>query len=241
LGKKTAEVYVVELTEPFSAEDDRAMRTYYDQRASEYDDWYLLVGRYARRTGHARWNSDLQVLAERVRAFGTGRLLEIACGTGWWTRELAPHSRVSAIDFAPAMLHVARERLRSLSLGGDFVRADAYLLPFAEASFDSCFAGCWMSHVPNARLPELLDGIRRVLKKGGLMMVIDTGVPTNEPGRPVPGSEYYNPRILNDGSRHRVLKIDHTPESLSAALAPLGQIRQAWKVGGFVGVIVECC
>lgn len=240
MGKSPAEVYVVELTEPFSDQDDRAMRTYYDQRASEYDDWYLLVGRYAQQKGQARWKADLRVLAERVRAFGAGRVLEIASGTGWWTRELAPHARVTAVDFAPAMLNVARERLRSMSLRADFIRADAYALPFRADSFDSCFAGCWMSHVPNARLPELLDGIRRVLKRGGPMMVIDTGVPSSEPGRPVPGSEYYNPRVLKDGSRHRVLKIDHTPQSLSAALAALGPIRQAWKVGGFVGAIVEC-
>jgi len=239
LGRKPAEVHVVELTVPFSEQDDRAMRTYYDQRASEYDDWYLLVGRYARRQGDARWKADLRVLAERVRAFGSGRLLEIACGTGWWTRELAVHGRVTAVDFAPAMLNVARERLRSMSLGADFVRADAYRLPFRANSFDSAFAGCWMSHVPNARLPELFDGIRRVLKKGTPMMVIDTGVPSSEPGRPAPGTEYYNPRILNDGSRHRVLKIDHTPQSLSAALAPLGRVQQAWKVGGFVGATVE--
>jgi hypothetical protein len=32
-----------------------------------------------------------------------------------------------------------------------------------------------MSHVPYARLPELLGGIRRAVKQGGLVMVIDTG------------------------------------------------------------------
>jgi len=239
LDQKPAEPHVVHLTQPFSQQDDRAMRTYYDQRASEYDDWYLLVGRYARRADHAQWKADLRVLAERARAFGIGQLLEIACGTGWWTREFAPHTRVTAVDFAPAMLNVARERQRSMSLGADFVRADAYHLPFRADSFDSCFAGCWMSHVPNARLSELLDGVRRVLKKGAPMMVIDTGVPSNEPGRPAPGTEYYNPRILNDGSRHRVLKIDHTPQTLAAALTPVGPVQQAWQVGGFVGAIAE--
>ena len=99
--------------------------------------------------------------------------------------------------------------------------------------------GCFMSHVPHARLPELIDGIRRALKSGGLVMAIDTG-PGSEESRRRAGTEYYNPRTLKDGSRYeRVLKIDHTPETLANALAPLGRTVESWSIGSFVGVILR--
>jgi len=242
VSAKPFDPHHIELIGPFSEADDRAMRAYYDRRASEYDDWYLgrgLYAEYARREGRAQWNASLRELAERVEAFGTGRLLEIACGTGWWSRYLARRARVTATDFSARMLSLTRDRLRADSLKADRVRADAYALPFCADSFDACFMGCFMSHVPYAHLPELLEGIRRVLKSDGVVMAIDTG-PHSEDARSRAGTEYYNPRVLNDGSRYeRVLKIDHTPETLSKALAPLGHNIEAWSTGSFVGAIVK--
>jgi hypothetical protein len=61
----------------------------------------------------------------------------------------------------------------------------------------------------------------------------------SDDSRRVAGTEYYNPRMLNDGSRHeRILKIDHTPETLANALAPLGRVVEAWSTGSFVAAIV---
>jgi demethylmenaquinone methyltransferase/2-methoxy-6-polyprenyl-1,4-benzoquinol methylase len=232
----------IELTAPFLGEDDLAMRAYYDRRASEYDDWYLGTGLYAplaEREGREEWDAALRELAQRIEAFGSGNILEIACGTGWWSRYLARRARVTAIDFSPRMLNLTRERLRADSLRVDLVRGDAYVLPFRAESFDAGFMGCWMSHVPYARIAELISGVRRVLRSGARLMAIDTG-PITEESRRLAGTEYYNPRVLNDGSRHeRVLKIDHTPETLAHALAPLGRVLQAWSTGSFVGVIVQ--
>ena len=238
-SSKPANPYVIELTSPFTDDDDRAMRAYYDQRAAEYDEWYLRRGLFAMREDRERWDAELRALAERVRGFGAGRLLEIACGTGWWTRHLACRARVVALDYSAAMLGVTRERLRAAGLAARLIRADAYALPLPPNSFDSCFIGCWMSHVPYVRLPDFLAGVRKVLTRSAAVMVIDTAPPPGE-NRPEPGAEYYNPRKLNDGSHHRVLKIDHNTATLASALAPLGRVVETWNTGRhFVGAVIE--
>jgi demethylmenaquinone methyltransferase/2-methoxy-6-polyprenyl-1,4-benzoquinol methylase len=221
----------------FTPQDDAAMRAYYDQRAGEYDEWYRREGRFAGRPQAARWHAEVAQLRERVRSFGHGRLLEIAAGTGWWTQHLARRARVIAVDYAPAMLAQLGARLRAEGLQAGRVRADAYRLPFAARSFDCGFFAFWLSHVPFARLPEFVGELRRVLRPGSEVMVLDSA-PT-EAGQ-IPGAEFLHERILNDNTRHAVLKILHTPATMAEALAPLGDTRDAWSTGTFfTGAVVR--
>src|SRR5262245_45261101 len=141
------------MTDILTPTRDAAMRDYYDQRAAEYDQWYLREGRFANRPKPAHWHAEVAQLRERVAAFGGGRLLEIAAGTGWWTQHLARRAEVTALDYAPAMLAQACARLRAQGLRAALVRGDAYQLPFGAARFDYCFFGFWLSHVPYTRLP----------------------------------------------------------------------------------------
>lgn len=206
------------------------MRAYYDQRATEYDQWYRREGRFAERPDADRWHAEVALLRERVAGFGRGRLIEIAAGTGWWTQHLARRAAVVAVDYAPAMLAQVKARLSAQGQQVARVRADAYALPFGSGSFDSCFFGFWLSHVPYGRLPAFLGELRRVMRPGGHVMVVDSA-PT-EPEQQ-PGVEYLHERVLNDGSCHEVLKILHTPETIAAALAPLGALKEAWSTGTF--------
>jgi demethylmenaquinone methyltransferase/2-methoxy-6-polyprenyl-1,4-benzoquinol methylase len=213
------------------------MRDYYNQRAGEYDQWYLREGRFAGRPQAEQWHAEVAQLRERVQSFGAGRLIEIAAGTGWWTQHLARRADVTVLDYAPAMLAELGARLRAQGLHAARVRGDAYRLPLAAHSFDCGFSGFWLSHVPYDRLAEFLGELRRVIRPGGQMMVADSA-PT-EPDQ-TPGAEYLHERILNDGSRHAVLKILHTPATIAQALAPLGTVREAWSTGTFfTGALVE--
>src|SRR5690242_8622382 len=113
---------------------DAAMRAYYDQRAGEYDQWYLREGRFAERAEAELWHAEVAQLRRRVSGFGHGRLLEIAAGTGWWTQHLARRAAVTALDYAPAMLAQNRSRLRGQGQRCELVRGDAYRLPLAGAA-----------------------------------------------------------------------------------------------------------
>jgi demethylmenaquinone methyltransferase/2-methoxy-6-polyprenyl-1,4-benzoquinol methylase len=223
------------MSEILTLERDTAMRAYYNQRAAEYDQWYRREGRFARRPDAERWHAEVALLRERVAAFGSGRLLEVAAGTGWWTQHLARRAAVTVIDYAPAMLAQLETRLSAQGLHANRLRSDAYRLPLARASFDCCFFGFWLSHVPYARLPQFLEELRRVVRPLGQIMVVDSA-PT-EPDQ-LPGVEFLHERVLNDGSRHAVLKVLHTPETLGDALAPLGALVEAWSTGTFFSAAI---
>lgn len=214
---------------------DAAMREYYNQRASEYDEWYLREGVFARRGDAERWHAEVAQLRERVQQFGQGRLLEIASGTGWWTQHLAQHAHVTVLDYAPAMLAQLGARLDALGLHAIRVRGDAYALPFAATCFDCAFFGFWLSHVPHTRQLEFLHEVRRVLHPGSEVMIIDSAPTTPDQ---VPGAEFLHERVLNDGSRHQVLKIVHTPDSLAQALARLGEVTKCWSTGRYFSVAI---
>jgi len=221
----------------FTPQDDAAMREYYNQRAGEYDQWYLREGRFAGRPHADRWHAEVAELRKRVQSFGHGRLLEIAAGTGWWTEHLARRARVTVVDYAPAMLAELGARLNAQGLRAACVRGDAYRLPLAAYSFDCGFFGFWLSHVPYARLPEFLSELRRVIRPGGEVMVIDSA-PTD--AGQIAGAEFMHERVLNDGTRHAVLKILHTPATLADTLARLGATSDAWSTGTFfTGAVVR--
>jgi demethylmenaquinone methyltransferase/2-methoxy-6-polyprenyl-1,4-benzoquinol methylase len=218
------------MTAIFTPADDAAMRDYYHQRSGEYDQWYRREGRFAGRPQADQWHADVAQLQARVESFGHGRLLEVAGGTGWWTQHLARRAQVTVVDYAPGMLAQLGARLAAQRLRAERVRGDAYRLPLASGSFDCGFFGFWLSHVPHARLPEFVGELRRVIRPGGHVMVVDSA-PT-EPEH-VAGTEFISERVLNDGTRHGVLKIMHTPDTIARALAPLGAVLEAWRTEVF--------
>ena len=79
-------------------------RRYYEARAPEYDDWWFRRARYRLDTeAEASWFADVAELdAELERFDPRGDVLELAAGTGNWTRHLVRHAdRVTAVDAVP--------------------------------------------------------------------------------------------------------------------------------------------
>jgi SAM-dependent methyltransferase len=113
---------------------DDAMRAYYDARAGECDDWWLGRGLYADRD-RPGWHEEVARVCEVVRDLTPGRVLDVACGTGFLTRYL--RGDVVGLDQAPAMVEVAAARLPDARI----VQGDAVPLPFADAEFDRVFTG----------------------------------------------------------------------------------------------------
>lgn len=94
----------------------REQLDYYRARAAEYDRWWLREGRFDRGAeANARWFREAATLEEIVAAFAPrGEVLELACGTGLWTRHLVGYAdRVTAVDAAPEVLVINRARLAS--------------------------------------------------------------------------------------------------------------------------------
>jgi ubiquinone/menaquinone biosynthesis C-methylase UbiE len=200
---------------------NRGMQGYYAARASEYDRIYLKPERQA----------DLRKIESWLqRSIAGGSVLEIACGTGYWTRFYAPAcSRVVALDSAPETLDIARKRAPETV---SFIVGDAYRIPPQAEKFDAGFAGFWWSHMPLGRISEFLHGFHALLRPGAKVIFLDNrfveGSSTPISGRDSEGNTY-QARRLDDGSIHRVLKNFPTREGLQQALSPLADNVQYYE------------
>lgn len=195
------------------------MHDYYAARASEYDRIYLKPER----------QSDLRKIERWIPQVLKGRtVLEVACGTGYWTQFLAPNcATVVAMDASPETLRIAQSRVPPGRVR--FLVGNAYSLPFASASFDGGFAGFWWSHVPRARINEFLRGFHAALTPGAKVVHLDNRF---VPGSSTPISETdaegntYQVRSLSDGSTHRILKNFPSREELVESVTGLaGEVR----------------
>lgn len=193
------------------------MHDYYAARAPEYDRIYLKPERQA----------DLRRIEAWLPTVFAGRsVLEIACGTGWWTQFVAPvAAHVLAIDAAPETLRIARGRV-----GGDnvaFAVGDAYALPVRLQGFEAAFAGFWFSHVPKGRISAFLAGLQQALAPGARVVFLDNryveGNSTPISERDAQGNTYQL-RALQDGSTHRVLK--NFPDEAELRAATQGFARE---------------
>ncbi|MGI8682147.1 MAG: class I SAM-dependent methyltransferase [Mycobacteriales bacterium] len=105
------------LSDPSFARDP-AKATYYDQRAPEYDEWYLGQGRFADRD-RPGWRDEVERLISLVAALPALRTLDVACGSAFLTRYLSG-GLVVGLDQSRAMVALAQTRLPAgLALVGD--------------------------------------------------------------------------------------------------------------------------
>jgi len=222
---------------PSPSDDElvRGMLEYYDQRADEYDQWYLRQGRYDTPELNDAWRDDVRWLGAVVDAFAARhagrRVLELACGTGPWTERVAGGCQLVATDTSPQMLGHARRRLSRAGVTARWVRGDAYRLPFEQASFDAAYAGFFISHVPSSYVATLFDQVRRVLRCGGELLLFDGRRASHAAGSaPTAGNSLVQQRPLNDGRVFPVLKIYYDRERLARLLARYGthvQVRES--------------
>ncbi len=204
------------------------MKNYYAARAAEYEQIYHKPERQA----------DLRAIeAWLPQHFTNTRVLDVACGTGYWTQFIAPvAAQVLGVDAAAETLAIARARLPAGKV--DLQVADAYALERLEGGgaegslkkagtkFDAAFAGFWFSHVPKSRQTEFLRGLHGMLKPGAKVVLLDNRFVA---GSSSPISETdadgntYQARLLQDGSIHKVLKNFPDEAELQSCLAGLGR------------------
>ncbi|WP_202932732.1 class I SAM-dependent methyltransferase [Halorussus salinus] len=125
----------------------------------------------------ARWSRLDRLFSGRYRReqFGTatGRVLDVACGTGRNFRYLDAADAVVGIDISPDVLAYARDELDALALDGTVHRMDAQTLDFPDNSFDtvvSSFSTCTFPD-PTAALDEM----GRVCKPDGDVRLLEHG------------------------------------------------------------------
>jgi ubiquinone/menaquinone biosynthesis C-methylase UbiE len=130
----------------------------------------------------ARWYDWVEVvpdilgvsrLRRRLLQRASGRVLEVAVGTGKNLRYYPASCRITAVDFSGAMLNIARTRSTELSLNTSFSLADAEALPFSDGSFD-----CVVSSLSTCTFPNPVAALKemaRVCRPGGRILLVEHG------------------------------------------------------------------
>jgi demethylmenaquinone methyltransferase/2-methoxy-6-polyprenyl-1,4-benzoquinol methylase len=191
-------------------------KRYYAERAPEYDDWWYRRRRYElERDALARWQADVAETEVALEAFAPGgSVLELAAGTGIWTRKLVPLAdRVVAVD-------ANAETLAFNTPDAELVRADVFEWEPAER-FDLVFFSFWLSHVPEELFAEFWSLVRAALVAGGRVFLVDSGVgDTAHTGTGRADGE--ETRSLSDGRTFRIVKRRWAPDELAERVRPLG-------------------
>jgi SAM-dependent methyltransferase len=191
-------------------------KRYYAERAPEYDDWWYRRGRYELEPAAlARWQADAAEAEAALEAFAPGgTALELAAGTGIWTRKLVRLAdRVVAVD-------ANAETLALNTPDADLVRADVFEWEPAER-FDLVFFSFWLSHVPEERFDEFWSLVRSALAPGGRVFLVDSGAgDTAHTG--TDQADWEETRSLADGRTFRIVKRRWAPDELARRVRPLG-------------------
>ena len=201
---------------------------YYRARAGEYDEWWFRSGRYDRGPEfNARWNAEVETVERELdswlAALRPRAALELACGTGLFTRRLAPRvGELTAVDASPEVIAINRGRVAADNV--DYVEADLFSWR-PERRYDAVFFSFWLSHVPAERLAAFWDTVAATLVPGGEVYLIDSVFDTTSTAKDhvlPPRDAGVVTRKLNDGREFRIVKIFYRPDDLAARLAALG-------------------
>ena len=212
---------------------------YYRARAGEYDDWWFRTGRYDRGPeANAAWFAEVTELEAALERFAPrGDVLELACGTGLWTRRLVVHAdRVTAVDGAPEVLELNRARTEALGATVTYVEADLFNWQPPARAFDACVFGFWLSHVPEERFAPFWAMVSRALRPDGRVLLIDSRRAPRSKARDhtMPAEDgSTEQRRLDDGREFEIVKRYYEPTALAGQLAELGWDCELHSTGEF--------
>jgi len=134
-------------------------KEYYSARAHEFEQIY-------ERDDPVRTHEIETISSLIEREFSGKHVLEIACGTGFWTQFTTGSAKyIVATDFSDSMLEIARSKMLAVDKVS-FCNCEAFNLQQIEGEFNAGMANFFLSHVPKLRLKEFLTGFHNRLEEG---------------------------------------------------------------------------
>ena len=193
------------------------LEAYYSKRAAEYERIYDKPERQA----------ELAWLRDRIPAVFRGRtVLEVACGTGYWTQYIARDAkRVYACDINESVLDIAREKPIPAGKAA-FFRADAVALDGVPSGCNAAFAGFWWSHVKKSELAVFVQNLAQRLEPGATVAILDNSYAAGS-STPITRTDAegntYQMRKLASGEAFEVLKNFPSALELAEAVRPVAR------------------
>jgi SAM-dependent methyltransferase len=191
------------------------MHAYYAERAPSYEEIYNKPER----------QDELDELHELVQEalFGQ-KVLELACGTGYWTAQYAEMAEsVLATDINPALLDIARAKPFGENVRFELMDAFA---PQVDSPVTACFAGFWWSHVMRQDQIPFLEKLRAAVGKDTWLMMLDNsyveGSSTSIARTDLQGNTFQI-RKLPNGDSYEILKNFPTDSALRKKLSVMAR------------------
>ncbi|MDE5585464.1 MAG: bifunctional demethylmenaquinone methyltransferase/2-methoxy-6-polyprenyl-1,4-benzoquinol methylase UbiE [Muribaculaceae bacterium] len=210
-----------EMVKPYNDEEAKGKQVgeMFDAIAPAYDFMNTMM------TGglHIRWrNKALKMAAAMLPPGKPENVLDVACGTGdvsFRLHELFPKARITGLDLSPGMLRIADRKLSDMDRNArdkiTFIEGDSLDIPFADQTFDMVTVAYGVRNFE--RLEDGYREMRRVLKPGGVICVIEL----SEPANPLVKAGYrlYSRNIIPLVGRmvsHDTRAYSYLPESIAA-------------------------
>jgi len=180
--------------------EDKKLIQYYSDRAFEYEKTYQRPER----------QNDLKTLHSLLKKLFRGHnVLEIACGTGYWTKTIVSVAKsITATDINLEVLKIARKK-KYISSKVSIIQDNSLSLNQIKGEFSAGFAGFWWSHIMKSKLKSFLKIFHSKLTSGSLVIFIDN---LYREGSSTPISKVdeegnsYQIRTLEDGRKFEVVK-----------------------------------
>jgi demethylmenaquinone methyltransferase/2-methoxy-6-polyprenyl-1,4-benzoquinol methylase len=149
-------------------------------------------------------------------------VLELAGGTGFWTRRLAESAReLTVVDASPETLELNRQRVGRSDV--EYITADLFRWS-PVVQYDVVAFTFWLSHVPPELFTSFWDLVERCLAPGGKVFFIDSKGPesTTSDRYQLRPDDISVSRELNDGRTFRIYKLFYSPQELQQRLDAMG-------------------
>lgn len=188
------------------------LASYYESRAKEYDKIYSKPER----------QEELITISEFIKkTFADKNVLEIACGTGYWTEKISSAAKsVTAVDINKSVIEIAEERTRKCK-NINYVISDLFNFK-TDVKYDILFGGFIWSHIPSETLDRFIKTVSNFIVPAGEAVFVDNNFVE---GSSTPISQIddngntYQRRELQDKSTHLVLKNFPSEEFLKNKLS----------------------
>ncbi|HCK64908.1 MAG TPA: class I SAM-dependent methyltransferase [Anaerolineae bacterium] len=180
---------------------------YYRARADEYDESIS--------SGLETFEAGKSLLSKLGRF---DQILELACGTGVWTETLLKMgNHVTAVDAAPEMLKIAREKCGDERI--TYQQADLFNWQ-PDKQYDMVFFANWLSHVPPNAIDDFLNKVKKSLHKNGTIAFVDQHAPSDA-DKAIAEKEIYAKRPLGE-QEFTIVKVFYDLGDLQKNLESLG-------------------